>query len=55
VPTLRGDFHIGDVSGELEGLANGAGFVLFIRDGRLKMLEGFTFDEPWPVDHYRRR
>ncbi len=47
-PTLPGDFQIGDVFGELEGLAHGVGFVLFIRNGRLSMLEGFTFDEPWP-------
>lgn len=47
-PALQGDFDIGDVYGELEGLAHGAGFVLFIRDGRLSMLEGFTYDEPWP-------
>jgi hypothetical protein len=47
-PTLPGDLQIGDVFGELEGLAHGAGFVLFIRDGRISMLEGFTFDEPWP-------
>lgn len=48
VPILKGDFHIGDVKGDLQGLANGAGFVLFIRDGRLDALEGFTYDEPWP-------
>jgi hypothetical protein len=47
-PTLDGDFQIADVHGELSGLAHGAGFVLFIRSGRLSMLEGFTFDEPWP-------
>ena len=47
-PTVRGDFHIGDVHGELDGLAHGAGFVLFIRCGRVSMLEGFTYDEPWP-------
>ena len=29
-------------------LAHGAGFVLFIRGGRLSMLEGYTYDEPWP-------
>jgi len=32
-PILKGDFHLGDVKGDLQGLANGAGFVLFIRDG----------------------
>lgn len=47
-PTLDGDFQIADVHGELSELAHGAGFVLFIRSGRLSMLEGFTFDEPWP-------
>jgi hypothetical protein len=54
-PTLGGDFHIGDVHGELSDLADGAGFVLFIRSGRLSMFEGFTCDEPWPqqVRHFR--
>lgn len=47
-PALHGDFQIGDVHAELAGLAHGAGFVLFVRSGRLAMLEGFTFDEPWP-------
>jgi len=42
------DFTIDDVNGEIQGLAHGAGFVLFIRGGRLKMLEGFSYDEPWP-------
>ena len=27
------------------------GFILFVRDGALTMLEGYTFgDDPWPVD-----
>ena len=34
----------------LEGLQHGAGVVLFVRDGRIQMLEGYTFDEPWPTD-----
>ncbi|HEY2410271.1 MAG TPA: hypothetical protein VGI10_29905 [Polyangiaceae bacterium] len=42
------DFTIDDVDGELQGLAHGAGFVLFVHGGRLKMLEGFSYDEPWP-------
>ena len=28
----------------------GVGFVLFIRDGMLSMLEGFTYGERWPAD-----
>lgn len=49
-PTVAGvsDFEIDDVHGEVKGLAHGIGFVLFIRGGRLDMLEGFTYDEPWP-------
>jgi len=49
-PILKGDFEIDDVDAELEGLAHGAGFVLFIRDGRLDVLESYTYDEPWPRD-----
>ena len=48
VPTLCGDFHIGDVHAEIGGLDHGAGFVLLVRDGRIKLLEGYAYDEPWP-------
>jgi len=41
-------FAFGDVYAELEGLRHGAGFVLFVEQGRLYMLEGYSFDEPWP-------
>ena len=47
-PTVNGDFQITDVHAKVSGLDHGVGFVLFIRSGRLSMLEGFTFDEPWP-------
>ena len=40
--------RIGDVVADIEGLAHGAGFVLFIDHGKITMLEGFTYDEPWP-------
>ena len=36
------------VAAELPGVQHGAGFVLFIRAGVIKMLEGYTYDEPWP-------
>lgn len=45
---LEADFHFGDVIAEFEGLEFGAGFVLFVRDGHIAMLEGYTFGEPWP-------
>jgi len=48
------DFELNDVYGDLEGLEHGAGFVLFIRKGKLAFLEGHTHDEPWPdkIDDY---
>lgn len=30
------------------GLGHGAGFVLYVKDGRLDALEGYSYDEPWP-------
>jgi hypothetical protein len=39
---------ISDVDASIDGLQNGAGFVLFVREGTLQMLEGFTYDQPWP-------
>jgi hypothetical protein len=46
----RSDFRIGDVNASLDGLEHGAGFLLFIRNGRLAMLEGYTYEEPWPQE-----
>ena len=42
------DFHFGDVDAKIDGLKYGAGFVVFIRGGRLDTLEGYCYDEPWP-------
>jgi hypothetical protein len=42
------DFHLGDVQAHVEGLNHGAGFVLFVKEGRLDNLEGYSYDEPWP-------
>ena len=39
---------LGDVSVTIDGLEHGAGFVLFVEDGVLDTLEGFSYDEPWP-------
>lgn len=46
---------LGDVYAEIDGVEHGAGFLLFIKAGRLHLLEGFTYDEPWPevVDGFR--
>jgi hypothetical protein len=42
------DFAISEVYGELEGLEHGAGFVVFIVNGYLETLEGFTYVGLWP-------
>jgi len=46
VRTLR----FGDVRATIEGLQHGADFVLFVEDGLLVTLEGFSCDEPWPAE-----
>ena len=43
------DFELNDVFAELEPLENGAGFMLFIRGGRIAFLEGHSFEEDWPA------
>lgn len=48
--TLPADFELGDVDASIDGLAHGAGFLLFVRDGRIAMLEGYSYEESWPTD-----
>jgi hypothetical protein len=47
IPEL--DAKFGDVVAVLPGLTSGAGFLLYLKNGLLDMLEGYSFDEPWPV------
>ena len=44
----RDRVHVGDVEADIPGLKHGAGFVLFVEDGYLAALEGYTYGEPWP-------
>lgn len=46
---LRGTARIGEVSADIPGLRHGAGFVVYVDDGRLSLIEGFSYDEPWPT------
>ncbi|NLW87211.1 MAG: hypothetical protein GXY38_10100 [Planctomycetes bacterium] len=39
---------LGDVCAEVDGMEEGAGFLLYIEQGHLTMLEGYAYDEPWP-------
>ena len=43
------NFAAGNVSISLENVPNGAGCVLFVKNGKLNMLEGYTFGNPWPA------
>ena len=45
----KDSFVLGDVVGEIDGLENGAGFLLFIRNGKIAFLDGFSYNEPWPL------
>lgn len=38
----------GDVLGNIEEIKNGVGFILILENGYLRMLEGYSFGEPWP-------
>jgi len=43
-------FKFGDVEAEIEGLKDGAGFLLHVEKGALDVLEGYSYDESWPSD-----
>jgi hypothetical protein len=43
-------FKFGDVVANIPGLNHGAGFLLYIKSGELHMLEGYSYDEPWPQE-----
>jgi hypothetical protein len=47
-PVARKRLALGDVSANIDGLEHGAGFVLFVREGVIAVLEGFAYDELWP-------
>lgn len=46
-PVKPGQMDLGDVTAVIDGVEHGVGFVLFVNDGVLDVLEGFSYDEPW--------
>jgi hypothetical protein len=46
----RPTFKLGDVNGTADNVSHGLGFLLYVKEGTLSMLEGYTYDEPWPDD-----
>jgi len=47
-PIPSGKLRFGDVEASVKGLRNGAGFLLYVDDGLLHMLEDYSYEEPWP-------
>ena len=41
------DFAGGNAVIKVEGVQNDAGCILYVKNGRLKVLEVYTYDEPW--------
>src|SRR5579859_595032 len=40
--------RFGDVAAKIPGLEHGAGFLVYVDNGRITALEGYAFDEAWP-------
>ena len=47
---IERSFKLGDVNGTAENVRNGLGFLLFVEDGFLSALEGYTYDDRWSDD-----
>jgi hypothetical protein len=41
-------FKLDDVNGTADNIKDGLGFFLYVTEGALSMLEGYTYDAPWP-------
>lgn len=44
------NFCFGDVHAEIHSVEHGAGFLLWVEDGLLDSLEGYTYADPWPQE-----
>ena len=42
--------QLGGIHAEIKGLKYGAGFILFVEDGVINTLEGYSYNERWPAD-----
>ncbi len=45
---VKPNFGFGDVEAKIDSLKYNAGFLLWISDGILSSLEGYTYEEQWP-------
>jgi hypothetical protein len=44
-PAITAASPMGNVTARVQGLAHGMGFILWLKDGRLNQLEGYSFGE----------
>jgi len=45
-------FHIGDVDGNIDGIEGAVGFVLYVKNGYITLLEGYTNAvDTWPKSY----
>jgi hypothetical protein len=51
----RARLVLGDLYAEVSGLKHPAGFLLFVKDGAIDLLECFIVDDHWPDDATLRR
>lgn len=42
--------RFGDVIAEINDMPHGAGFLIYIENGCMKILEGYGYDDPWPSE-----
>jgi len=49
-PLGHGKAHEQDVFADIEGMEYGAGFVLWLEDGQISTLEGFSYADAWPEE-----
>ncbi len=47
---VKENFSFGDVEAKISSLNSGAGFLLWIKNGIISSLEGYTYDEVWPEE-----
>ncbi|MCL4867519.1 MAG: hypothetical protein KJ063_01005 [Anaerolineae bacterium] len=48
VPNVKSDFCFGDINAEIENLENGASFLIWVKGGKLNILEGYSYHGTWP-------
>lgn len=49
---MNKSFHIGDVDGNIDGIENAVGFVLYVKNGYITLLKGYTnVVDIWPKSY----